>query len=267
MSSISLKGNKPETFNGNRDFLGVNTWLYKIEQYLALTQISSPQVTLTDLNRITFASSYFSGNAAVWWFNIVQSVAAPTTWDNFKELVIKEFIPADHTRRAREKLRKLKQLGSVEKYVAEFRNTILAISDMHEGEKTDRFVQGLKYGVKVEVMKSGVETFDECARIAMNVDNAIWSAKRESSSSFPSRDAGPSRPVPMEIGNLNGTRGQAHREQRKKDLEKGACFRCHTVGCRPWKCDPSRVNNLNVQTQGSVTEGDTLVLSDSESEN
>lgn len=259
MSSINLKPNKPDTYDGKRDFLTVNAWLYQVEQYLSLIQLGSPDALISDHNQISFASSYLKGNAAVWWFNLINSNSSPTTWALFRESIVNEFVPADHARRARDKLRKIKQTGSVEKYLAEYRNIVLTINDMNDGEKMDRFVEGLKYSVKVEVLKSGCNSFEDCARIALNIDSAIWGAKRNSFyvASTPHRDG----VVPMEIGNLNGAiSSKAQREQRRKDLIKGACFKCHKEGCRPWKCNPTEINNV----QTGSTEG--VILSDSENE-
>lgn len=258
MSSINLKPNKPDTYDGTREYVTVNTWLYTIEQYLSLTQLSSPNTPLTDHNKIAFASSYLKGNAAVWWFHIVNSQESPATWGAFKARLISEFIPADHCRRARDKLRTLKQTSSVEHYLSEYRNTILMIGDMHEGEKVDRFVDGLKYNVRVEVLKTNCSSFEECARLALNVDSAIWRARRGNSGfHYTNNRVGDAGPTPMEIGNLNsGTTTRAHREQRKKDLENGACFKCHKVGCRPWKCRNTRVNNVEAE---SISPGDETV--------
>ena len=56
----------------------------------------------------------------------------------FKE----EFISEDHIRRSMDKLRRLKQVTSVFKYLSDFRNIILTIPDMAEGERLDRFMDG-----------------------------------------------------------------------------------------------------------------------------
>lgn len=48
------------------------------------------------------------------------------------------------------------------------------ISDINEGKKLDHFVDGLKYNVKVEVLKSSCSSLKECAGIALNIDSAIW---------------------------------------------------------------------------------------------
>eukprot|EP00171_Calliarthron_tuberculosum_P009546 IDg9546t1 len=80
-SSVSLKPNTPTEFAGKRDFLSVYSWLYKIEQYLLLLNMCNPNI----------------------------SNAVPANWEAFKTALKTEFIPEDHIRRARDKLKKLKQ--------------------------------------------------------------------------------------------------------------------------------------------------------------
>lgn len=67
-------------------------------------------------------------------------------------------------------------MKSVAKYLAEFRNIVLTINGMNDEEKADRFKQGLKYNVRVEVLKARVESFEDCAQVALNVDSAMWRA-------------------------------------------------------------------------------------------
>ena len=84
--------------------------------------------------------------------------------------------------------------------------------------------------------------------MALNIDSAIWRARSGNTGfRYPVNQSRESGPVPMEIGNFNsGPSTRAVREQRKKDLEKGACFKCHKVGCRPWKCSTVRTNNTEM---------------------
>ena len=91
-------------------FLVVNTWLYKIKQYLGLVMVMNPGLALSDENRISFASTFLKETAAIWWFTLVKSNTALTTWEQFRNAIFQEFVPSDHARRAREKLRKLSKL-------------------------------------------------------------------------------------------------------------------------------------------------------------
>ena len=48
--------------------------------------------------------------------------------------------------------------------------------NMSEGEKVDRFSQGLNPNIKLEVMKAGAQTMNDASRIALNVDSALFGA-------------------------------------------------------------------------------------------
>lgn len=143
---------------------------------ILLSALSNPTAAITDDNRIMFASSFMTGTAGSSWYTVVQSVRIPSTWDDFRSMVLSEFVPSDHVRRAQEKLRCLKQTASVSKYLSEFRNCILTINAISEGEKFDRFVQGLTQEIKLEVLKSQSSSFEDAAKIALRIDSSLWSS-------------------------------------------------------------------------------------------
>lgn len=94
-NAINLKANKLDVSIGTRAFLVVHIWLYKTEQYINLTELMNPDVTLNDSNKIIFASAFFTGPASVWWFTRAQSNTVPATWVAFKGNVSQEFVPAE----------------------------------------------------------------------------------------------------------------------------------------------------------------------------
>ena len=211
-----------------------------------LLEVSHPYAELTEHSRIMFATTFLSGTAAVWWYTIVQANAVPTPWDKFKEMLQKEFIPDDHVRRSRDKLRKLRQIGSVAKYLSDFRNLVLTIPVMTEGERLDRFTEGLKYDVRIEVLKSSVNTFDEATRIALRIDDAVWSASKGRLLKAPPAD---NKPTPMEIGSVESQNNKKKpgESQRARDQRVNACYVCHKVGCRAWKHQGS-ANNTEISS-------------------
>ncbi len=83
----------------------------------------------------------------------------------FQNILIAEFVPLNFRREARNKLRGLRQQASVDDYVTEFRNTELHIPNMADDEKFDRFCEGLKPEIYMEVMKTNVESFDAAVKI------------------------------------------------------------------------------------------------------
>ena len=263
----SMKPSKPGPYEGKRDSLVVETWLYQLDVYLNLLQVANPNVVLDENSRVMFATTLLKGHAANWWYMLVQAGQAPNQWENFKTALRNEFVPQNSERRNRDKLRVLRQTASVAGYLTAFRNLVIAIPGMNEAEKLDRFTAGLKNEVKIEVLKANPVDLNTASQIALNVDNAIYAAGMFNRNVF----VGNAGPQPMEIGNVErGThyRGKAfkkgkvnvNKSQRKIDLENNACFTCHKPGCRPWKHD-DYVDTNNAEASASAKS------SDNESEN
>lgn len=97
-------------------------------------------------------------------------------WIEFKSALSAEFVPPDHVGRARDRLHRLKHTSSVSKYLSKFGNETLTIPEMSDWEKLDRFCTGLKYEIRVEVLKSTVHTFKESTAVALGIDSALWTA-------------------------------------------------------------------------------------------
>ena len=108
----------------------------------------------------------------------------------------------------------------------------------------DRFLFGLKPDICVEVLKSDPRSFDEAAHKALCIGSDIFSIRKfnnySQKSFFSNRNySSPSRPVPMEVGNI-GSRATSNYnkdkfQQRRNDIQNIAYFTCHEPGCRPYK--------------------------------
>lgn len=113
------------------------TCSYNMELCTSLVQLSSSNIAIRDHDKIAFAMSYPKENAVSWWYQLVNSANTLLTWEEFRSSPLAEFVPADHTRRVRDKLRSVKQTSSAEKYFSVYRNVILMIGNMHEGSTMD----------------------------------------------------------------------------------------------------------------------------------
>lgn len=109
----------------------------------------------------------------MWWFSKTSPGETPTKLLTFKDSLSREIIPTDYAKRARDRLRKLKQFKSVSKYLAKFRNIIISVPGICDDDKADRFVDGLNHNIRLEVLKAHTQLFDHCARVALNIDNAL----------------------------------------------------------------------------------------------
>lgn len=75
-------------------------------------------------------------------------------------------------RRTNDKMRKLRQHSLVSKNSAKFRNTILTISDINNFDRLERFVDGLKYAIRVEILNRVVSSFEKATRVDLYAEIA-----------------------------------------------------------------------------------------------
>ncbi len=68
---------------------------------------------------------------------------------------------------------------------------------MSKGEQVDRFCERLKPNVRLEVMKTGVQSINEAPRIALILDAALFGAGM-----YHAYDREAPGPTPIEIGNF-----------------------------------------------------------------
>jgi len=239
-----LKPNKPPTFDGTRDAFTVRTWLHSVGRYISLIQVGS-DAEISDKQAIDFASTFMTGVAANWWFTVVNGAKMPDSREAFSNLVIQEFVPQDSAVRARDKLSKLKQKTSVSAYLSEFRNIVINIQDMSEGEKLARFCEGLKSHILLDVRKNNPSDLDAAANIALSVDGAYYGAGFYTGKVVPSSYSGY---APMEIGNFE--KSHSMNAQKRKDIRENLCFVCHKPGCRAYRHKgevKKRLNTNNTQ--------------------
>ena len=167
--------------------------------------------------------------------------------------MIDEFVPEDHIRLARDRLRTLDQTSSVSKYLSDFRNVVLTIPDISDGEKWDKFCAGLKGEIRLEVMKANVTCFEDAAKIALRVDSALWGSQYYANlgdTGNGNRGASLSgntdtSPTLMEIGNTEGRRSRFKDPKWEDDFRNNRCFVCHKTGCRAWKHKGQKVRSVN----------------------
>ena len=124
---------------------------------------------------VQFATTYFRGAAATWWFNKIgtataEEILAWSDLNTFEEMLKKEFEPVNPVRVARRRLDELKQHYSVQQYVKEFRDITQQIPGITKEELLHRFITGLKENVKREVDKSEPNELESAIRLAEKED-------------------------------------------------------------------------------------------------
>jgi len=89
--------------------------------------------------KIPYAVMLLEGHAIIWWRSLVQKEMQAATWRAFKTAIIAQFKRIDDNNLARNELRKLSQITSVQQYIADFTALTYRITDMHDAEAFHTF--------------------------------------------------------------------------------------------------------------------------------
>lgn len=135
----------PPKFAGVHDKRMVNTWIFKIEQYLDMIKVK------TDRLRINIATAFFDAFAAEWWRNRMDNSRTGqespiVSWEQFVKLMEKSFVPTEA--RVDTQVQKLKevlrQTETIPVYIMAFLSQAKQLENSNEAEKVCQFIQGLK---------------------------------------------------------------------------------------------------------------------------
>lgn len=206
-SSSSARCPKPAEYNGNQKEL--KSWLSRTTDILRYSGF--------DLDRsdcIKYVCTFLTGTARTLWDAEValhpdDTLAGLRNWDDFKALLTRFVEDPFPDRRARSKLRELKQTGSVKDYTDKFLRLSAHLPNRDEADKLDDYVTGLKPTIRQYVLLSGASTLEQ-ARIKaheIDMDPAVVAAARASSSFSRQYNNNPrhssSSATPMELGTVS----------------------------------------------------------------
>ncbi|CAI7925434.1 unnamed protein product [Closterium sp. NIES-54] len=132
-SPMPLKPQRPPCFDSSqRDGTTVQAWLFTLNVFFDANYV------LEETAKILYAVSLLRGPAMDWWPSIV----------------------------AHQKLRTWRQLGSVQDYTSEFLVLCEQVGYIHESERIDRYIGGLKHDIAQEIQLRGVTGFQEILAMA-----------------------------------------------------------------------------------------------------
>jgi hypothetical protein len=108
------------------------------------------------------------------------------TWDQFYRGLVRMFKPVNAKKIARDKLAALKQTHSVAKYNYDIGQLFLEIGDIHDSEKLDRYIRGLKDKIRMEVELAEPTTLADAMAKAQRVDGITYHSRMMNNTDYTS---------------------------------------------------------------------------------
>ncbi|CAI7758874.1 unnamed protein product [Closterium sp. NIES-53] len=220
----------------------VQSWVFTMNVFFDANYVES------DAAKIRYVVSLLRGAAMDWWRVIVTSPRGyeppsqedgPTgpavTWSSFCETsqystwnawcagLRARFEPIAALISARQKLRTWRQLWSVQDYTSGFLALCEQVGYMHEAERVDRYVGGLKPDILHEIMLRGLSNFNEILALAEKIDILRRPRPR---SYYGQRPRGPIEHATVYVVVTNAAAAPF----------KGRCFACNRPGHRKSEC-------------------------------
>ncbi|CAI7748222.1 unnamed protein product [Closterium sp. NIES-53] len=159
---------------------------------------------------------------AVTWSSLCDT-AQYSTWDAWCAGLRARFELIAASISARQKLRTRRQLGSVQDYTSGFLALCEQVGYMHEAERVDHYVGGLKPDISHEIMIRGLSNFNEILALAEKIDIL---RRPRLGSYYGQRPRGP-----IEHTTVNAVATNAAAAPFK-----GRCFACNRPGHRNSEC-------------------------------
>lgn len=172
--NVGAMASKPPKYDGSRKMVALNIFISKMKNFIL------SQSGLDAQRQLAIASSYLEGSAYVWFLGWNADYPYGS-FEQFLEALKSQFAPLNSEQDVRDRLRRLKQMTSVEKYSELYRKILEEAPEIGGEEKKSFFIQGLKEKIQLEVRvrNMGNElSFNEIERLALELDHIIFSQPR-----------------------------------------------------------------------------------------
>src|SRR6202171_5069471 len=177
---------EPKEFRGTRDRTSIREWIRDIEEIFTMGMMPMDHHTT-----IIYAPHYLRDDAKTWYKMHEHQI---TTWQAFKDLLIKRYKDPREVDKARMRLTTMKQIGSVDGYTTAFDRASLELAEVagsapHDEELIFMYREGLKSPIKTFLAARGtIGNLRELQEVAMEIDAALntnrSNSNMSSSSSF-----------------------------------------------------------------------------------
>lgn len=151
---------EPPRFSGE----GVNLWIKKVQKYY--------NHNFTTLADRLYLAEFLLDYAAAEWFSFWESSSEGCGWEDYLMDIKRRFDPdlnEDHVGR----LAALRQIGSLEDYLAEFEPLLRKVSNVGDSTLTSLFIAGLASSLKHELLTRRPSSLSDAIALAQQ----LWACR------------------------------------------------------------------------------------------
>lgn len=184
LTSDDVRLPNPPEFHGNRrtDSLTCSDWVALLREHLLMRKLS-----VNSAAAVHFACLFLRGPALTWKRKLSEDDKVPKNFDKFADLLEEAFTPIAEAVMARDRLKRLRQQGSCDKYCDLFRKQSLLVKNMSDVDKVELFVDNLypslRSAVRVALVEKAKDDLELAMRLVLLLDYEI---KEDRSHRFPS---------------------------------------------------------------------------------
>lgn len=130
---------KPRHFKGTRPA----SWIAQMELYMDRRRVP-------EKHKLTVATSYLDERTMDWYAIALGNEGQPKDWEESKATLLRHF-SAHNYRQAKDRLGRIRQTGSVQEYLLEFKEALAECPGLPETEKKELFIDGLKPAIALNI--------------------------------------------------------------------------------------------------------------------
>ncbi|KAJ0946668.1 putative transcription factor interactor and regulator CCHC(Zn) family [Helianthus annuus] len=165
---------RPNTFSGTEGAVGLLHWFEKLESVFEMCECP-------EARKVKFATGTLEGIALTWWNAQVQilglAAANATPWNDFKELIKREYCTREDIHKLEDELYNLKMIGSeIEAYTKRSNELAVLCPTMVDPpyKRIELYLKGLAPEIQSHVTSANLENIQEIQRLAHRItDQAV----------------------------------------------------------------------------------------------
>ncbi|KAM0054415.1 putative nucleotidyltransferase, Ribonuclease H [Helianthus debilis subsp. tardiflorus] len=162
---------RPSSFSGTEGAVGLLHWFEKLESVFEMCECP-------EARRVKFATGTLEGIALTWWNAQVQilglAAANATPWNDFKELIKREYCTREDIHKLEDELYNLKMVGSeIEAYTKRSNELAVLCPTMVEPmyKRIELYLKGLAPEIQSHVTSANLNNMQEIQRLAHRLTN------------------------------------------------------------------------------------------------